>query len=284
MLRRIGRLFAPQEVPAWDRGKLLLALAGLAFAAVALVAGLVLAVDGSLNHRHRAETAARPSTASAPASSTAPGNHDAATDVQARADALATAPLPAVGPDAAQPATVSTRNPGTIVLPNPTSVGPANVPSGFPHTVAGAIAQLAAIDQTALQTTSMAGVREVIAHWAAPGGPTAQTWSGVAAMAGFLTSAGLSGGGSPQLALVATPLMGLVKGAVGADVAVVCVDFELDATLTQTNRVADADCQKMVWQTGRWVIGPGAEPAAAPSVWPDTDTAISVGYQDLRHG
>ena len=33
---------------------------------------------------------------------------------------------------------------------------------------------------------------------------------------------------------------------------------------------------------GRWVIGAGSEPATPPSVWPDTDTAIAVGYKDLR--
>jgi len=61
-------------------------------------------------------------------------------------------------------------------------------------------------------------------------------------------------------------------------------------TLTQTARGAVADCQRMVWQPdttqsngtgGRWMVGPGAEPATPPSVWPDTDLALSVGYRDL---
>jgi hypothetical protein len=78
--------------------------------------------------------------------------------------------------------------------------------------------------------------------------------------------------------------MGLIKGSIGPDFVIPCVDFEFDATITQTQRVADADCQRMLWQGSRWVIGPGFEPATPPSVWPDTDSAISVGYQDLRHG
>ena len=86
-------------------------------------------------------------------------------------------------------------------------------------------------------------------------------------MADLLDAAGLSGGGSAQLALVVTPLMGLIKGTVGADFVVPCVDFEFDATLQTTQHVADADCQRMVWQAGRWVIGPGPEPATPPSVW-----------------
>jgi hypothetical protein len=204
--------------------------------------------------------------------------------VRSRQDVLAAKPMPSVDLAAAEPDSVSTRDPGTLVIPAATRTGPGGVPTGFGHTPAGALAQLAAIDQTAMQSGSLPGVRAVITAWAAPGGPTAQTWSGVTAMAGFLDAAGLSGAGSPQLSSVVTPLMGLIKGSVGADFVIPCIDFEFDATLTQTQRVAVADCQRMIWQGHRWVIGPGAEPADPPSVWPDTDTAIEVGYQDLRHG
>ena len=130
----------------------------------------------------------------------------------------------------------------------------------------------------------LAGVRAVIAGWGLPGGPTTSSWSGVHAMATLLTAAGLSGGGSPQLAIVATPLMGLIKGTVGTDFVLPCIDLELDVALTSTARGAVADCQRMVWQAGRWWIGPGPEPAVAPSVWPDSDLALQVGYRDLRRG
>ena len=158
----------------------------------------------------------------------------------------------------------------------PATTGPAGVPTGFPHTPAGALAQLAAIDQTAMQSGTLSGVRAVIEQWSSPGGPTAQSWSGVAAMADFLSSAGLSGAGSAQLAMVVTPVMGLVKGSVGPDFVVPCVDFQFDVTLSSTQHVAEADCERMVWQGQRWVIGPGAEPADPPSVWADTDTAIAM--------
>ena len=146
------------------------------------------------------------------------------------------------------------------------------------------MAQLAAIDQTALQSGSLDGARAVIAAWALPGGPTTTSWSGVEAMRTLLTATGLSGGGSSQLAVVLTPLMGQIKGSVGPDFVVPCVDFELDVTLQQTARGAVADCQRMVWHRDRWMIGPGGEPALAPSVWPGTDLAIDVGWRDLRHG
>ena len=79
-------------------------------------------------------------------------------------------------------------------------------------------------------------------------------------------------------------MMGLVKGRVGAGFVVPCVDFEVDATLAQTARVAAADCQRMVWVGGRWMVGAGREPAEPPSVWPDTDTAVRAGYRDVRRG
>jgi hypothetical protein len=171
-----------------------------------------------------------------------------------------------------------------IVLPPATEVGLAGVPTGFPHTPEGAMAQLAAIDQTALQSGSMSGVREVIAAWAMSGGPTTTSWSGVRAMSTLLDATSLSGDGSHQLVVVLTPLMGMIKGSVGPDFVVPCVDFELDVTLQQTARGAVADCQRMVWRSGRWMIGPGEEPATPPSVWPGTDIAIGVGYRDLRRG
>lgn len=230
-------------------------------------------------------------TRGAPNGSTAPvGAHSASSaggesSEQRARDALAARVMPSVDVSASEPAPVSTADPGApIVLPAARETGPAGVATGFPHTAAGALAQLAAIDQTALQSGSLSGVRAVIAGWAAPGGPTTMSWSGVAAMAQFLDAAGLSGGGSPQLAMVVTPLMGEIKGSVGPDFVVPCADFEVDVTVSQTARGAVADCERMVWRGGRWMIGPGHEPADPPSVWPDTDTAIGVGYRDLRRG
>ena len=86
-----------------------------------------------------------------------------------------------------------------------------------------------------------------------------------------------------MLTVAATPEMGLVKGAVGSGYVVVCVDFVVTATVTSTARVAAADCQRMVWSGGRWLIGPGPEPAQPPSVWPGTEAAHDAGYLELTH-
>jgi len=260
-------------------------LIGAALTAVLLVVGIVLAVVYAVHPaRHTAEQGATSTTSTI--STTGDGgtgkSGQAGTTVDPR-DALADKPMPTVDEADSHPGPVSTNDPGTpITLPAATIAGPAQVPTGFPHTPQGAMAQLAAIDQTALESGTLAGAREVIAGWALPGGPTTSRWSGVRAMAEFFDAAGLSGGGNNQLAIVATPLMGELKGSVGPDFVVPCVDYEIDVTLQQTARGAAADCQRMVWTGTRWMVGPGSEPASAPSVWPDTDTAIGVGYRDLR--
>lgn len=265
----------------------MVALLGMAaLTVVVLIAGLVLALSSALKPTEdgadASSTGGSIGTAAGPTAAAGGTGPRATADAQ---DALTARSMPAVPESASHPAPVSDRDPGPpIVLPPATLTGPAGVPTGFPHTSEGAMAQLAAIDQTALQSGSLSGARAVIAAWASSGGPTTSSWSGVRAMRTLLNATGLSGGGSPQLAVVPTPLMGQIKGSVGPDFVVPCVDFELDVTLQQTARGATADCQRMIWHLDRWMIGPGDEPAQPPSVWPDTDLALSVGYRDLRHG
>jgi len=268
---------APRS-PQWSPRKMRTLLAGAGLAVAVLAAGVVLAVVHAI-HPASGQPTDDVSAAGPIPEPTGPASSE---DVQS---SLAARPMTVVPESASRPGPVSDQDPGApIVLPPATSTGPAGVPTGFPHTPEGALAQLAAIDQSALQSDSLAGARAVIQEWAVPGGPTTTSWSGVRAMGALLDGAGLSGGGSAQFAVVLTPLMGQIKGSVGSDFVVPCIDFELDVTLQQTARGAVADCQRMVWRTDRWLIGPGDEPAVPPSVWPDTDLAISVGYRDLRHG
>jgi hypothetical protein len=281
--RRGGR--GPRN-PHWSRRKMIALLAMAALTVAVLIAGLALAVAHALNPTHDGADAGNAGGSIGSAAGPAPAAVGTGPRATADArDALAARPMPAVPESASHPAPVSDRDPGPpIVLPPATVTGSAGVPTGFPHTPEGAMAQLAAIDQTALQSGSLSGARAVIAAWALPGGPTTSSWSGVRAMSTLLSATGLSGGGSSQLAVVLTPLMGQIKGSVGPDFVVPCVDFELDVTLQQTARGATADCQRMVWHGDRWMIGSGDEPAQPPSVWPDTDLALDVGYRDLRHG
>jgi hypothetical protein len=263
----------------WTRARMRALVLVSAVLVLVVVSGLAVAVFSAFRP---GTLSGKPAPAGATAEADPPGRLPSLANEQVERDELAAASMPQVDQDAARPSAVSLRDPGTLLIPAPTGTGVAGVPTGFPRTPTGALAQLAAIDQTAMQSGSLAGARAVITGWALPGGPTGQSWSGVAAMAGFLDAAGLSGGGSGQLAIAVTPLMGLIKGHVGDDFVIPCVDFEVDVTLAQTARGAAADCARMVWTGDRWMIGPGAEPATPPSVWPDTDAAIRVGYRDLR--
>jgi len=288
--------------PEWSRAQML--------AAVGLVAGIVLVlVTGAglwLWYRlHPADpsTATEPRTgakvAVGPGAVEGAGKAVTAQSQLARRDALAAAAMATAEPAAALPAVLSTRDPGVIALPAASATGPVGVPSGFTHTPEGALAQLVAIDVDVLGAVTLEHARDVIGSWAAPGGPTGESWSAIKALASFHSAAGLSGGTSPGLAMRATPMMGLVKATDGPDWAVVCVDFEVDATMAKTARIAAADCQRMTWHTdsaatsanstgaadtGRWVIAAGAEPAQPPSIWPGTDAAINAGYHNLRQG
>jgi hypothetical protein len=301
MFKRGRRLLTPAPrvepaPPPWSRQRLALVLGVLGLAAALMVFGLGLGVYYSFTghgHQHNANGTGSTATPSAsspttekyltlrPSASPSTSGGLSAAEKAAR-DALAMKLMPKTTLDDAQPGEpISARDPGQIRVPKGTRRDALGVPTGFPHTPQGAIAAMASIDETAFDSGTMAGVRNVIRVWAAPGGPTTTSWSGIKAMASFFDGAGLSGARTQQLSLVMTPVMGLIKGTVGPDFVVTCVDFELDATLSRTQRVATADCERMVWTGGKWMIGAGTEPAEPPSVWPGTDLAIKVGYMDL---
>ena len=228
----LGRRRGKQErsAPQWSRAKMLALLIGAAVGCLVLVAGLVLFVVHEVNPT-RAGGHHNPAAA--------PGQHNTGggsrkepggSSVTDPRDLLAAKPMRSVSDNASHPSAVSSTNPGVIALPAATATGPAQVPTGFPHTPAGAMAQLAAIDQVAFQSGSLTQGRAVIDGWAVRGGPTASSWSLITGMTDLFSQMGVAGSGSGQLALVLTPLMGQVKGSVGPDFTIPCVDFELDVT------------------------------------------------------
>jgi hypothetical protein len=254
----------------WTRRRLQVLLGVVVGVVLVMAAGVVWSVVGVLTGESADEGAAGPGWSAE--------------------DKLATRPLPTAPLEAAQPGSnsLSSGQTGTLQIPPPMEVGPAGVATGFPHTPEGALAQLAAIDSAALTSASVRVAQEVIAQWAAPGGPTTENWSGVKAVAALLGSAGMSSDGSGSITIGVEPKMGFIKGTVGDDFVIPCIDFIVTASTTtgQPQQVATADCQRMVWQEdaagGRWVIGPGEEPAAAPSLWPGTQQSFDAGYQWLE--
>ena len=190
---------------------------------------------------------------------------------------------PASSMNAAQPGPLSTGQTGTIRIPQPSTLGDAQVGTGFPPSAAGALAQLIAIDRRAIESASVVTAQDVIAAWASPGGPSPESWSGVAAVRTLLEAAGLPANGSTDLAIQLEPAMGLIQGA-GMGMATICVDFILTATVAgnQPERVAVADCQHLTWRADRWAIAPGAEAEPTPSLWPGTQASYDAGYQWLE--
>jgi hypothetical protein len=250
----------------WTRRRLQILLGAVVVVVVAMGAGGVWSVITILNGGSSSEQAA---------------GSDSAQSAQ---DRLADKPLPDAPLEAAQPGSLSSDQTGTIEMPAPMEVGEVGVATGFPRTPGGALAQLAAIDTTALTSASVRVAQDVIGAWAAPGGPTAESWSGVHAVAAVLESAGMSSDAQNTITIAAEPKMGLIKGTVGAGFVVPCVDLIITATTAsgQPRQVAAADCQRMVWRDGRWVIGEGEEPAPAPSLWPGSQASVDAGYQWLE--
>ena len=287
----------------WSRRRLQVVLAGTAVVMICLLAGGAWMVLGLLHlapSGHVSEGMSRSVSVESPdGHGPAPGERpEEGTGVVASAqelqDRLAGEPLPTGSLEQALPGTLSTDTIGTLRLPSPTRIGDAGVATGFPRTPAGALAQLIAIDRAAITPGSIPSAQHVIALWAEPGGPTSRTWSVVEAVAVLLSAAGLpatgpadSGGATSVTGLELTAPMGFIKGTVGPDFVIPCVDLVIATTTSagaqaDTRRVAAADCQRMVWVGDRWVIGAGPEPAPAPSLWPGTEASIEAGYRWLE--
>jgi hypothetical protein len=188
---------------------------------------------------------------------------------------------------AARPGALTTTDLERIRLPRATELGVAGVPTGFPQTPEGALAQLAAIDQAALSSASLPDAQAVAEEWIADGGPTAEEWSVVSAVQELLVASGQAGKGS-ALNVVVEPTMGafrledsLSATHAGAGVVTPCVDFVVSVTTTATDQIAAADCQRMVWDGTRWVIAPGAEEEPPESLWPGSPESAKAGWSWL---
>ncbi len=266
---------------------------GVVLAAGGLVVVLVLCgvgylVIGAVRDDGSGPTAAPgsgPATSSPTASAAVPASGSVPTDVAARQDALAAAPMLQLPASAAQPQPLVDETAGPpILIPAPTArvvPGGPPVPTGFPHTSQGALAQLVAIDEAALSTTDLDRVHEVYAWAAAPGAVPEAEWSpayGVRTLIDHL------GGRDEALRAHAVfqAAQAQIKGTVGPDFVVACVLGELTVTAASVAQAGVGDCQRMVWRDGRWWIGPGAQPAWAPSAWPGSADAVRAGWRELR--
>jgi hypothetical protein len=195
-------------------------------------------------------------------------------------DGIAAAPMPSVDPAAAFKADPSLRQAEVLAVPAATTGrGPAGVPAGFPHTTAGAVGQLAAIEQAVLEGMDLDLTRQVHQQWVMADGPSFEEWSQTANVASFLASGAQAGQAKDATTVVtATPAAAMVKGVDGPDWAVVCVLFDVKAAIKTDSRMGYGSCARMQWSGDRWLIGSGPEPAKAPSAWPGSQAAVDAGW------
>ena len=254
----------------WPRWRLYALLVAVLATAMALVTGLGIALWVALIPL-------------APVAANPPQGSDAGVRGDAYRDQVAAQPMLQVPGSAATTPTVGAELGPTMALPPPSTVGPAGVPSGFPHTPEGAVAQLAAIEVTVVEAMSIPTAHRVHADWALEGGAAAGEWAMTRNVQSFLTAAGGQEHTKDDTILVAaTPAAGQVKGTDGSDWVLACVLLDVRAAIVTDARIGYGHCERMTWTEGRWLIGPGTPPAKAPSVWPGSDLAVQAGWRTFQ--
>jgi hypothetical protein len=252
-----------------------LVLAGVVALAGVLLAGLGYAVAATL--RGPATPTNTTATATTPTTTTSSASTAPTTLTQTR-EAIAARPMLATTPADGRPGRAATRTPGTITVPAATATDPLGVPTGFPRTEAGALGQLAAWATTVLGQLSGEYAEDVYSAWARSGGVGPQAWRLTRDVRTFVEAAG------SRALLAATPVGAQVKGADGEDWLVGCVLLQLQTFAGTGAPGAEASiaygyCERLTWDTDRWVIAPGAEPAEPPHTWPGTERAVQAGWR-----
>jgi hypothetical protein len=217
-----------------------------------------------------------------PGSSNATGAAAQDADPVSRRDLIAGAPMATVADDAGTTPGIAINLPPAISLPLASTVSASGVPTGFPHTPLGAVAQLAAIEVRVLSAMSLPLAVEVYGDWALPGGVGAPDWSQTRNVQSFLTHAKQDSNSLDPGTLVSVTTSAIqIKGTDGPEWLVACVLLDVRAALKNEARMGYGTCERMQWTSDRWRIGPGTPPAAAPSAWPGSDASVKAGWQPV---
>ncbi len=198
-------------------------------------------------------------------------------------DELAARPMATATPAASQPQPiVAVETAAALLVPAPADAAAA-LRTGFPRTPEGAVGQLAAIDAAAFRDLHPATVADVHRRASLPGAVALTDWTPNVGVTAILRALGKPRG-SAAVTATWTLTHAQIKGVLaGGDFVLACVLGELDATYRSTARAGVGDCQRMVWQDGRWFIGPGAQPAFAPSTWPGSADCVRAGWREARN-
>ncbi|NMR21621.1 hypothetical protein [Cellulomonas fimi] len=253
------------ETSGWGRRRLLAVVVAMVLVVVSGLVGLVYAVRGAVASSGTSDDGAAVAV-------------DALPSGQARRDAIAAAPMLRVNPQDSRGGTPAASPAPTIIVPAATSLGPAEVPTGFGRTTEGAVGQLAAIATTVLQGMSIPQLRAVHEEWSAPGAPGVDGWALMAAVRAFLVSEAGRHVDEPGTSVVTVPVAAQVKGS-DDDWVVACVLLDVTVTVVTEARAAYGHCERLQWTDERWVIAPGEPPTPAPSTWPGTELASAAGWR-----
>jgi hypothetical protein len=268
-------------------------LAGVLILAVAILFGLVIFVWSVLAGTRPGDGAGDspsglpPVTTSTPSIRSSP-SASAGAVLEAAENALAAKPMLALGPADAMPqpiadsTTTSPLKTAPLMLPAATNTT-GLVPTGYPRTPQGAVAQLGAIDALAFNDLNPAAPRQAYEWAALPGAVPLQAWTPQVGVSAILSAAGTPDG-SGELTSTWTLTHAQVKGVLDdGKFVVACMLGEFDANYRSTVRAGIGDCQRMVWQGDRWWIGPGAQPTFAPSTWPGSPDCVRAGWREVTN-
>jgi hypothetical protein len=257
------------------RARARLATAGLVLLGVA---GLVAAVI--VGHYRTAPPAVPPVSVPAPAPTL---SGDAAAE-----HVLATRLMLWLPAEAAQPHALATREAGpAIAIPAPSTQAGQWIPTAFPRSPEGALAQLAALDQAGVAGGDPDTYARAYADLALPGAPDVAGSGLYTVLSRFRRAAGVAAGEvAAGLSVRYEVTHGLIKGTTGdGGFAVVCVlgQFSTDVHGYGTT-LGIGDCQALRWTARGWRISDGPRAAYASSAWPGTTEAVSAGYRALSGG
>jgi hypothetical protein len=280
VLEQSGAPPAPAGARTTGRARAFLVLLGVAGLLLLVAAALVGSLPGLLSTGERAQ----PPVGVDPSG---PSGRAAANSGPQAEEALARAPMAALPPSAASPHALSPHTAGPpITLPEPTRVVGTVVPTGFPPTPEGALAQLAE-----LMTAGMAGgdpqTWARAYHSLAEDGatPADGTWTS-RDLVDLRRGSAMAPTGPPRAGMTIswTPTGAMVKGTTGdGSFTVACVLGEFVAD--HDGRVVNAGwgtCLPMRLVDGQWRIASGPTAAAAPSAWPGSAEAVAAGWREIR--
>lgn len=262
---------ATGPIEPWSRDRLLKVAVAVVTAAAVLVVGLGLGVAHLIGDRGSSKTAVTLATAVPVA--------------EMSRDEIANSSMLSVAPDQGRPgARMASTYPPIIQIPASTAPGAAGVPSGFPQSPVGALAQLGALMAEVLNRMDVTHTAEVYRAWSVPQAPPLQSWALMSAVHSFLQAAKLSRL-EPGHVVVTTPVGAQVKGTDGPEWTLACVLVTVRARVKAEARIAYGHCERMTWVADRWVIGPGEAPARAPSTWPGSEAMLAAGWSswEERH-